>query len=103
MMPGLDGFEVTSATQWQTGYSTYSGVDVGRRRMRSDTVVRCIQLGAEDFLPKPFNTIYLMARIESSLSRKRLTRSGKKHFQTSPGRQDKSDRLLLNIPSRTGR
>lgn len=37
-----------------------------------DSVVRCIEMGAEDYLSKPFNPVLLKARIESSLEKKRL-------------------------------
>ena len=35
-------------------------------------MVACIEQGAEDYLPKPFNPVLLRARIGSSLDRKRL-------------------------------
>ena len=37
-----------------------------------DTVLRCIKLGAEDYVPKPFNAELLRARVEAALDRKRL-------------------------------
>ena len=37
-----------------------------------DSVVRCIQLGAEDYLPKPFEPVLLQARIGACLEKKRL-------------------------------
>jgi sigma-B regulation protein RsbU (phosphoserine phosphatase) len=37
-----------------------------------DSIVRCIKLGAEDYLPKPFNGTLLKARIGASLEKKRL-------------------------------
>ncbi len=37
-----------------------------------DSVVRCIEMGAEDYLPKPFNPVLLKARIGASLEKKRL-------------------------------
>jgi sigma-B regulation protein RsbU (phosphoserine phosphatase) len=37
-----------------------------------DSVIRCIQLGAEDYLPKPFNPTLLRARVGASLEKKRL-------------------------------
>jgi adenylate cyclase len=37
-----------------------------------DNVVRCIELGAEDYLPKPVNPVLLKARIGASLEKKRL-------------------------------
>src|SRR6185312_12373531 len=37
-----------------------------------DNVVRCIELGAEDYLPKPVNAVLLRARVGASLEKKRL-------------------------------
>lgn len=37
-----------------------------------ESVVRCIQRGAEDHLPKPINATLLAARLNSSLEKKRL-------------------------------
>jgi adenylate cyclase len=37
-----------------------------------DIVVRCIEMGAEDYLPKPFNPVLLRARVNAALARKRL-------------------------------
>ena len=37
-----------------------------------DSVVRCIEMGAEDYLPKPFDPVILRARINAGLARKRL-------------------------------
>jgi hypothetical protein len=37
-----------------------------------DSVVRCIELWAEDYLPKPFNPTLLRARVSATLEKKRL-------------------------------
>ena len=37
-----------------------------------DSVVRCIEMGAEDYLPNPFNPVLLRARIGACLEKKRL-------------------------------
>jgi DNA-binding response OmpR family regulator len=37
-----------------------------------DSVVRCVEMGAEDYLPKPFNPVLLKARIGACLEKKRL-------------------------------
>jgi class 3 adenylate cyclase len=37
-----------------------------------DSAVRCIEMGAEDYLPKPFDAVLLRARLNACLTRKRL-------------------------------
>jgi class 3 adenylate cyclase len=44
-------------------------------------VVRCIELGAEDYLPKPFNPILLQARIKACLDKKRLQDREAEHLR----------------------
>ena len=54
-------------------------------------VVRCIELGADDYLPKPVNPVLLKARIDSSLEKKRLRDQQKdlvRRFATSEVAQD---------------
>jgi len=38
----------------------------------TEAVVRCIEMGAEDYLPKPFDPVLLRARIGACLEKKRL-------------------------------
>ena len=54
-------------------------------------VVRCLELGADDYLPKPVNAALLKARINSSLEKKRLRDQQKeliKRFATSEVAED---------------
>ncbi|MEZ5729051.1 MAG: SpoIIE family protein phosphatase [Burkholderiaceae bacterium] len=37
-----------------------------------DSLVRCLESGADDYITKPFNPVLLRARIESSLNKKRV-------------------------------
>ncbi|MFU8827004.1 MAG: PP2C family protein-serine/threonine phosphatase [Brevefilum sp.] len=46
-----------------------------------DSVVRCIELGAEDYLIKPVNRVLLKARIDASLEKKRLRDQEKAYLQ----------------------
>jgi class 3 adenylate cyclase len=96
MMPELDGFEAlqrlkANPTTQHIPVIMLSSAD------QLDTVVRCIKLGADDFLPKPFNPTLLMARIESSLSKKRLRDKESAFLRRLQAEQDTSERLLLNI------
>jgi adenylate cyclase len=71
MMPDLDGYAVlerlkADPTRRDIPVLMISALD------DLDSVVRCIQLGAEDYLGKPFDPILLQARIGACLEKKRL-------------------------------
>jgi len=47
-----------------------------------DSIVKCVELGAEDYLNKPVNPILLRARVNASLEKKRLRDEQRKLFRT---------------------
>jgi len=61
-MPRLDGFGVLEALRNQS-FHTQIPVIVTSGLDALGAVVRCIELGAEDFLPKPTNSVLLRARV----------------------------------------
>ena len=71
MMPEMDGFEVLQNLKAQ-GKLVDLPVIVISALTDLDPVVRCIELGAEDFILKPFNATLLRARILSTLEKKKL-------------------------------
>ena len=71
MMPGLSGYDVLERLRADTRLRhipviMISAVD------EIESVIRCIELGAEDYLPKPFNPTLLRTRVNASLEKKRL-------------------------------
>jgi class 3 adenylate cyclase len=71
LMPGLDGISVLERMKETSGGEhvpviMISAVD------ETESVVRCIEIGADDYLAKPFNPVMLRARINAGLSKKRL-------------------------------
>ena len=62
-----------------------------------DSVVRCIELGAEDYLFKPFNPTLLKARLNACLEKKRLRDQERAALKQLQAEQEKSERLLLSI------
>lgn len=70
-MPEMDGFEVLEALKADPKLRDMP-VIVTSSVEGLDNIVRCIELGAEDYIPKPVNKVLLKARIESSLEKKRL-------------------------------
>lgn len=71
MMPVMDGFEVLSHLK---GNPSTRDIPVIVISASNDlhSVVKGIQMGAEDYLPKPFEPTLLLARVSSSLEKKRL-------------------------------
>jgi class 3 adenylate cyclase len=59
-----------------------------------DSVVRCIEIGAEDYLPKPFNPVVLRARIGASLEKKRLRDREVLYLAQIEKEKKRSDELL---------
>jgi len=62
-----------------------------------DSNVRCIEAGAEDYVPKPFNPTILRARITASLEKKRLRDQEQAYLDQLQVERAKSERLLLNV------
>ncbi len=71
MMPEMNGYEVLEHMKADPALR-HVPVIVISALDEMDSVVRCIELGAEDYLTKPFNRVLLQARIEASLEKKRL-------------------------------
>ena len=61
-----------------------------------DSIVKCIELGAEDYLNKPFNPVMLRARVNASLEKKRLRDMEASHLFQLKSEKKKSD-MLLNV------
>jgi adenylate cyclase len=71
LMPELDGCEVLERIEADTGLRHLPVIMVSALD-ELETVVRCIELGAQDYLPKPFDPVLLRARINAGLTKKRL-------------------------------
>jgi signal transduction histidine kinase/FixJ family two-component response regulator len=71
MMPKLDGYQVLESLKDQGRLHNLPVIMISALNEVA-SVVRCIELGAEDYLPKPFDPVLLRARIGASLEKKRL-------------------------------
>ena len=71
VMPEMDGFEVLSRMKVDAGLR-HIPVIVITALDELESAVRCIEMGAEDYLPKSFNPVFLRARLEASLRKKKL-------------------------------
>jgi signal transduction histidine kinase len=80
IMPGMDGFEVLERIKADPQLRdipviVISAVD------ELDSVVRCIEQGAEDYLPKSYNPVVLRARLNATMQRKKLRDLEKVYLQ----------------------
>ena len=96
LMPVMDGYQVlqylkADARLAQIPVIVLSALD------KTDNVVRCIEMGADDFLAKPFSPVILKARIRACLEKKRFRDREQAYLKEIRIEREKSERLLLNI------
>lgn len=102
-MPGMDGLALLAEIK-NDPFMRHLPVIVASGMNELESVARCIETGAEDYLPKPVNTVILRARVTASLERKRLRDLDRLRLldlqqekQLLELEKEKSERLLLNI------
>jgi len=71
LMPELDGYHVLAELKLDPHLRDIP-VIMTSSLDELDSVVKCIEMGAEDYLTKPINPVLLNARITASLEKKRL-------------------------------
>lgn len=71
MMPEMDGYQVLQAIKSQPQFAHLPVIMVSAND-EVENVVKCIEIGAEDYLPKPFNPVLMRARVEASLQKKAM-------------------------------
>jgi len=81
MMPELTGFEVLEIMKNDAALQHIPVVMI-TAATEEDSIVRCLLLGADDHLPKPFNPAILRARVASSLAKKRLHDGEQRYAQS---------------------
>jgi class 3 adenylate cyclase len=96
MMPGLNGYQVLERLKATAELRDIPVIMISALD-EIDSIVRCIEMGAEDYLPKPFNPVILRARVEASMEKKRLRDREQAYLAQLRVEREKSERLLLNI------
>ena len=71
VMPGLDGYQVLSKIKTDPLLADIPVIMISALDQES-SVARCLEAGAEDYVPKPFNSVLLRARIGASLEKRHL-------------------------------
>ena len=91
-MPEMNGYQVLE-TCLRDPELRYIPIIMTSSLDEIDSVVKCVELGAEDYLNKPVNPILLRARVNASLEKKRLRDEQRKLFRTFATREV-ADELL---------
>jgi adenylate cyclase len=96
MMPDLNGDEVLRRIKGNPD-SRETGVVMISADTDAANISRCIELGADDYLPKPFNPGILRARLSSILQKQAFRALEKDYTAKLEAEQRKSEHLLRNI------
>jgi adenylate cyclase len=89
LMPRMDGYQVLEKIKADPKLNhipviMISSVD------ETAPIIRCIELGADDYVTKPYNRILLKARIKQYVEKKLLQNQVQNLLQKLPGEQEKS-------------
>ena len=96
LMPDMNGIEVLETLKSDTRWYAIPVVMISGLS-ETDAVLRCIEAGAEDYLPKPFDVVLLRARINAGLERKRWRERERDYLASLRAEKERSDALLRNI------
>lgn len=96
IMPVLDGYQVLEQLNADVNLRNLpviviSGVD------DMESIIRCVQMGADDYLPKPVDEILLRARIGAILEKKRLRDQELSYVVQIRSEKKRADDLLVEL------
>jgi sigma-B regulation protein RsbU (phosphoserine phosphatase) len=95
-VPGADGFEVLRAIRL-TRPATALPVVMATAHGQSEMVVRALELGANDYVTKPYDPAVLLARVQTQLSIKRLVEQQSRLERSLADRNEALERANLRL------
>jgi phosphoserine phosphatase RsbU/P len=96
MMPKVDGYQVLQRLKDEGRLHNIPVIMISALG-ELESVVRCIELGAVDYLSKPFDPVLLKARVNASLEKKRLRDELRGHFHRMEKELDAARQLQLSM------
>lgn len=93
IMPGMNGYRVLSRLKADPALRSIPVIMITALD-EVESAVRCIEMGADDYLPKPFNPTILRARLGALLEKKRLRDREVLYLHQIEEEQRRSDELL---------
>ncbi len=96
LMPEMNGYEMLAALRADENFSQIPVIVISAFN-DLDSIERCIELGADEYLPKTYNPALLKARLAACLEKKRFRDRERKYLKEIEEEKRKSDRLLQSI------
>jgi len=96
LMPDMNGIEVLEQLKLDERWHSIPVIMISGLS-ETDAVIRCIEAGADDYLPKPCDHVLLRARIGSCLERKRWHDREREYVAQLKTEKERSEALLRNI------
>jgi class 3 adenylate cyclase len=96
IMPELNGYQVLVEMKKQKRLRQIPVIMISTLD-EVDSVVRCIELGADEYLPKSSHPALLRARLAASLEKKRLRDRERHYLEQIRMERERSERLLFDI------
>ena len=96
IMPNMNGYEVLDFLKKDKRYHEIPVIMLSSMDDLT-SIYRCIELGADDYVTKPFDKLVLEARISACIEKKQLRDKEKILLGEIRKEKEKSDNLLLNI------
>ena len=88
VMPGLDGYQVLTKFKSEVALAEIPVIMISALDQENN-IARCIEAGAEDYIAKPFNPVFLRARIGASLEKLRLRQKERQIHETLRASQER--------------
>ncbi|MEO3434422.1 adenylate/guanylate cyclase domain-containing protein [Inquilinus sp. CAU 1745] len=96
MMPDMNGYEVLTRLRADPGLREVRVIMISGIH-ETESIIRCVEAGAEDYLPKPCDPVLLRARISACLERKRWRDREHLYLTELKAEKERSEVLLHNI------
>jgi class 3 adenylate cyclase len=96
MMPEMDGYEVLTEMKSDTELRDIPVIMISALDDIS-SVIRCIELGAADYLTKPFNPSLLKARVDTYVEKAQFKAQEAAYFHTLEAEKKRADDLLSTL------
>lgn len=96
LMPEINGIELLARMKAEPRLRDIPVLMISGLK-EEDAVLRCIEAGAEDYLPKPVNPVLLRARISACLDRRRGHERERRYLESIEAEKARADALLHAI------